>query len=127
MNFLIEALGWTLLHAVWQVAVVGDGFEITRPQATLRARCSAGLAVRTGRLAIEEKDHVFPYVEAAAPAALTHELVTVCSARPAGAAHGELTIRREGEAWWITGTHAAQAVDVTLVAGAAGGPDVKIT
>lgn len=23
MNFLIEALGWTLLHAVWQVAVVG--------------------------------------------------------------------------------------------------------
>ncbi len=109
-----------------QVTVVGDGFEITRPQATLRARCSAGLAVRTGRLAIEEKDHVFPYAEAGAAAAAAHELVTVCTARPKGAAHGELAIRREGGAWRITGTHAAQTVDVTLTPGASGAPAVKI-
>ena len=91
-------------------------FGIDRPLASLRATLAATGSVRasTHRLALPENIGVFPYVEAVSARATHHEVLTACTTAPAGAAHGALTIARQPTGWRITGTHAAQKIDVTL-------------
>ena len=110
-----------------QVAVAGDTFTITRPHATLLGRVApaAGRTVRAGQLALEAKDGIYPFAAVDSAAAAEHEIVTVCTARPAGAAHGTLAITREGGAWHIRGTHGGQTVAVSLAATGPGAPDVR--
>ncbi|MBW7894046.1 MAG: heparinase II/III family protein [Opitutaceae bacterium] len=95
------------------------GFLITRPHATLQAR-TAGLApltVTAAQLDLPAEHGVYPYAAVASAAATSHEFVTVCTAAPAGTAHGELTIKHDGSAWQIRGTHRDRAVQVSLQTG----------
>lgn len=91
-------------------------FTIARPSATLRGRVAGGgaVSVRTGRLALEEKDGIYPFAEVVSAAANEHEIVTVCTARPAGEDHGELKVERDADGWRVSGTHGGRAVKVAL-------------
>ncbi len=103
----------------------GDNFLITRPHASLLGRVARtpGLVVRLGKLPLAEKDGSQPFVEVESPDAADHEILTVCSARPAGEAHGNLQLTREGTRWRVSGTHAGTALNFTLTS-AAGEPPV---
>lgn len=98
------------------LALPGENFLITRPHASLLGRVarSPGLTVRLGKLPLAEKDGSQPYAEIESAAATEHEILTVCTARPKGEAHGDLRLVREGATWRITGTHAGQKVDITI-------------
>lgn len=101
-----------------------DGFRITRPHASLHATVHSpgALQCSTGRLDLPPEDGIHPFAEVATAAAGTHEVLTVCSAAPAGEAHGQLRVRREGESWIVAGSHRGLAVNVTLRAPAGGLP-----
>ena len=98
------------------LALPDGNFLLTRPHASLLGRVARapGLTVRLGQLPLEAKDGSQPYAEIESASATEHEILTVCSARPTGAAHGDLRLTREGHAWRITGTHAAQKINVTI-------------
>jgi hypothetical protein len=109
-------------------SVDGPAFRIARPFATLQARVSAaaGFAVREGRLALSEKEGVFPFAEVAAAASRSHLILTACTAAPAGQSHGELALSRQGGAWRVKGLHRGLKVDVTLAPGGDGPPVVTL-
>lgn len=98
------------------LAVEGDDFRITRPHATLLGRVARtrSMTVRLGKLPLAEKDGSQPYAEVESADATAHEILTVCSARPSGAAHGDLRLSREGSTWRVVGTHASQRIDLSL-------------
>jgi hypothetical protein len=98
------------------LAVQGENFRITRPHASLLGRVAPGpgLTVRPDKLPLAEKDGSQPYAEVESAAASEHEILTVCSARPKGEAHGELRLAREGAIWRVSGTHASQKIAVTI-------------
>jgi len=99
-----------------ELTASGTEFTLTRPLASLLGRTAStgSLQVRIGRLALEDKDGIQPFAEVGSAAALEHEILTVCSARPAGEAHGRLQISREGGSWQVTGTQAGRSLAVTL-------------
>ncbi len=105
------------------------GFGIDRPFAALRARVagSGGLAIRTGAVDLPASEGVFPFVEVESAAALSHEIVTACTAAPAGEAHGELAVSGETGQWRVRGGHRGQDVDVGIKVGAAAAPQVSIS
>jgi hypothetical protein len=111
-----------------QVAAQGMEFTITRPHATLvgRAAGAAGLQVRTGRLPFEAKDGEQQFAEVVSPAAGEHEILTVCSARPEGLAHGRLQLDRTAGGWRVHGVHADQTVNVTLAAAGDAAPVITL-
>ena len=111
-----------------EVQAQGGEFRITRPHASLVARVApaAGRIVRTSRLNLEEKDGVYPFAEIESPAATEHEIVTVCSARPAGAEHGTLTISGAPGAWRIEGTHGGKAIKVSITTAGDAAPVVTV-
>ena len=94
----------------------GQAFSIDRPLASLKATLAASgaVAATAGRLNPPENVGVFPFAEAVSASATRHEVITACTASPAGGAHGALTITREGDAWRVTGTHAGLKVNVTI-------------
>ena len=98
------------------LSLPGENFLITRPHASLLGRVARapGLTVRLGRLPLAAQDGSQPYAEVESAAALEHEILTVCTARPTASAHGDLRLSREGAAWRVTGTHAGQRIDLTL-------------
>jgi hypothetical protein len=107
----------------------GDNFLITRPHASLLGRVArtSGIVVRIGKLPLAEKDGSQPFVEVESPQGADHEILTVCSARPAGEAHGDLRLTREGALWRVQGTHADQKINLTLrTAGAQAVPTIAI-
>jgi len=106
----------------------GDDFLITRPHASLLGRVARtpGLIVRIGKLPLAEKDGSQPFVEVESPEATDHEILTVCSARPSGEAHGDLRLSREGQVWRVQGTHAGANVNITLTPAATGAPIVNL-
>jgi len=110
------------------VAVENNAFRITRPHASLlgRVATAAGRTVSVGRLKLEEKDGIYPFAEVGSAAAAEHEILTVCSARPAGEAHGELEIVGSAGTWRIHGTHGGKPVDVRLTAAGEAAPNVVI-
>ncbi|MDB6167931.1 MAG: hypothetical protein JWM88_795 [Verrucomicrobia bacterium] len=99
-----------------EVFASDDGFRITRPHATLLARvaATAGRKVQTGRLPLEEKDGIYPFAEVTSAPSNEHEILTVCSARPAAEEHGTLTITGQSGHWNIQGLHGGHPVNVTL-------------
>lgn len=104
----------------------GSAFGIDRPLASLRATLAATgmVATSTARHNLPADLGEFPFVEAVSASATDHEIVTACTTAPAGGAHGGLTVKREGDAWRVTGTHAGRAVDVTIREGAV--PEIKV-
>jgi hypothetical protein len=94
----------------------GMTFGIDRPLASLRATLAAtgSISAATGKLALPESLGVFPYVEVVSASATSHEVLTVCTAAPAGGPHGTLTVTREAAGWRVTGSHSGQKVNVTL-------------
>ena len=110
------------------VAVEGTDFRITRPHATLlgRVATASGRTVQAGRLPLEEKDGIYPFAEVSSAAAAEHEILTVCSARPAGEAHGELRITGSAGAWRIAGTHGGKPVDVVIAVTGETAPNVLV-
>lgn len=111
-----------------KVSASADRFTVERPHATLLARVAkaAGREVRVDKLKLEEKDGIYPFAEIAAAPALDHEILTVCSARPTGSAHGQLTLALESGAWRVRGTQANQTINLTLAAAAGGAPTVTV-
>jgi hypothetical protein len=100
------------------VETTDTAFTITRPHASLLGRVAAAgpVQVRAGRLPLEAKDGVQPFAEVASAAALEHEILTVCSARPEKESHGRLDITREHGGWRVQGTQAGRRISVTLTA-----------
>jgi hypothetical protein len=95
----------------------GATFEIARPTATLHAKVAALGAepvAKTGRHEISESEGIFPFVQVTSPAALEHTVLTVSTAAPKGAAHGDLAITHAGGEWKVTGTHGNVRVNATL-------------
>ncbi len=110
------------------LSLPGDNFLITRPQASLLGRVARtpGLVVRLGKLPLAEKDGSQPFAEVESPDAADHEILTVCSARPAGEAHGDLRLTREGANWHVSGAPNGAAVNLTLTSSASGAPLVNL-
>jgi hypothetical protein len=95
------------------VEVDGDRFVISRPNAQLHGRFAANTeaVAQTTRLDVPSETGDFPCVKIAAPEALTHHLITVLAAKPAGEAPvPELDITRENGNWRVQ----AGAVTVEL-------------
>jgi hypothetical protein len=109
-------------------AVAWPEFKIERPFATLHARVAAQgeFTVVAGRIAIAEAEGIFPFVEVAADPALQHGILTVCTAAPAGAAHGMLSVSYKKDVWRVKGTHGEQTVALTLAAGREGPPEITL-
>ncbi len=114
--------------AAGQATAEAAGFTITRPHATLHGRTAGTgeLQVRATRLALEEKDGVYPFAEVESAAASQHEILTVCSARPASDAHGKLEISREAGRWRVQGAHGGRSVQVTLATAGDAVPVISI-
>lgn len=108
------------------VTASGNTFRIARPLASVNATIAAigSVEATKGLLDQPESVGVFPYAEVVSKPATEHEIVTACTTAPAGGTHGTLTVKRTGDAWRITGTHAGQKVDVTIRAGAV--PEITV-
>jgi hypothetical protein len=133
----IEARTPVTVEARWQinyedaagrVTTTDSTFEITRPFASLLGRVAGKGAVGagTGRLDLAEADGEQPFARSTSGAATAHEILTVCSAAPKGAAQGELQIALSAGGWMIKGEHHGCKVDILLVPATAGAPVVTI-
>ncbi len=99
--------------------VSGNEFTIERPHASVVGRmASRGAAtVRADRLPLEVETNMYPFAEVASPESREHEIITVCTARPEGQAHGKLKITSTAKGWRVTGKHGGLEVDVRLTSG----------
>lgn len=99
-----------------QLAASGDEFTITRPHATLHGLVAArgAMRVHASRLSIEPKDGEQQFAEVDSAAAITHEILTVCSARPEREAHGRLQITQEPGRWRVQGEHGGRKINLTI-------------
>lgn len=102
--------------ALGSATAENNTFVIRRPHATARARVhgAAAVACAVARHDLPEEEGVHPFVEASSPAAAAHDLLTVCTAAPAGADHGDLNAERTTNGWRVTGTHRGLAVSVSF-------------
>jgi hypothetical protein len=109
-------------------SAAGTSFRIKRPHACLHARVGArgAFTVGTGRVAISEKEGIFPFAEVSAGPALSHLVLTACTAAPAGEDHGSLVLAGEGPTWRIQGEHRGRRLNVTLTAGTDGPPSITL-
>ncbi len=84
-----------------------SGFRIERPHASLLGsiRSQTQVTFRTGFHNVPQEIGVYPYVEAEAPEALNHSLLTVCTAQETGKTHGKMAVTMKGSAWQVTGKH----------------------
>ena len=112
-----------------KLSVKGDEFTITRPHASLQARMASngGAILRAGHLALEEQTGMYQFAEVVSPEAIEHEILTVCTARPAGKTHGKLRITQLVREWRVQGTHDGRKIDVRLTTPAgSGAPTVTV-
>lgn len=93
-----------------------NGFLITRPHATLQAKVAgtSALTVSTKQLDLPATEGVYPFAEIESASGNQHEWITVCTTAPAGDAHGQITVTREGSEWHALGEHRGRKVDVRL-------------
>lgn len=121
---------WQVVNEDGRGAVTTEGntFTITRPQATLRAvtAANAGFTIRADRLPLPDSGGSYPFAAVTSAAATEHCLLTVCTAAPAGEAHGTIALESSGETWQITGTHRGRAVCVMIKPVANGAPVVTV-
>lgn len=111
-----------------QLTAAGRTFTITRPHASLQAAVAgaAAFTVATERLPLPADGGVYPFAAVTSPAAREHCLITVCTAAPAGAEHGNVTAAESCNTWQVAGTHRGRAVRVTVKPVAAGAPVVVL-
>jgi len=109
-------------------AVAGETFQIDRPFASLRARVAASRSFKIGpgRIAIAAEEGIFPFVEVATTEGLEHIILTVCTAAPAGAEHGEITLSQKDGIWRAQGLHLSRRIDLTLGAWVEAAPVVTV-
>ena len=108
--------------------VGGDEFTITRPHASLHGRMASrgGAVLRAGHLALEEATGMYQFAEIASPEGSEHEILTACSARPEGSAHGKLKISQSTGAWRVAGTHGGRKVEVRITVAGNAAPVVTL-
>ena len=111
-----------------KLEVNGGEFTITRPHASLVGRVASrnGAVPRAGKLALEEETGMYPFAEVASPDGAEHEILTVCTARPEGQAHGKLKITRQAGGWRVTGTHDGLKVNVRITAAGNAAPAIIV-
>jgi hypothetical protein len=97
-------------------STAGTTFRIERPFAALHARVAAGgdFNIGAGRVAIAASEGVFPFAEVSTLPARAHEVLTACTAAPAGEVHGEIQLSQRAGIWRAQGSHRGQAIDVAL-------------
>ena len=121
---------WQVYHNDDHGAVTAEAaaFTITRPHASLHATLAAAGAftVRTDRLPLPTDGGIYPFAEVVSAPALSHLLLTVCTACPAGDGHGALALRRTTAGWQISGSHRGLKVDVGLDFSVAAPPAVRL-
>ncbi|MFZ9683609.1 MAG: heparinase II/III domain-containing protein, partial [Cephaloticoccus sp.] len=117
---------WQVQNDDKQGAVVtdADGFTVTRPHATLRARVIGGaeLSVSSDTLPLPPEEGVYPYAAVTSPAGLQHRLLTICSAAPAGEEQPLWSIEGAAHGWQITGTHRGRDLDLRITCHDEGAP-----
>lgn len=103
-------------------------FRIHRPHASLQARVAAvgRIDVKVAQLALPAEEGVFPFVEVESADALSHTILTVATAAPAGETHGAMTIEQVGDAWRVTGDHRGRRVSASISAPVAALPSVAL-
>lgn len=91
-------------------------FRISRPLASLEATVAArgACVVRAARLPLPEAEGVFPFVEIASAAALSHTILTVASTAPAGVPHGRVAVEAVDGGWLVAGQHRGRTIRATL-------------
>ena len=106
----------------------GTSFQIERPHAKLLAGVhgTAQLTLRNAQLDLPVEEGVYPFIEAASPAAAEHVLLTACVAAPASETLQPLAVRHNGHQWQVTGRHRGREVNVVIEA-AAEGPRISVT
>jgi hypothetical protein len=99
-----------------RLAINGNEFTITRPQASLLGQVApgAGLTLRAGRLPLEPKDGEQQFAEVVSADAVTHEILTVCQAAPAGRAQVPCSIFREGFGWRVSYGHSSRTTNLRI-------------
>ncbi|MBP9913522.1 MAG: heparinase II/III family protein, partial [Opitutaceae bacterium] len=114
--------------AAGTLAINDREFTITRPHASLLGRVAqiAGVQLQANRLPLEAKDGEQQFAEIVSAEATEHEILTVCSARPTGAAQGNLQLRREGKHWRVQGEHGGLRINVTLMAAGDAAPVIAV-
>lgn len=107
-----------------QLSTKEDEFTIARPFASLVGRVmkAPGREVRIDKLPLDPKDGNQPFAEVVSAPAETHDILTVCTARPTGGDHGTLTLRLEPEGWHIVGVMGAQKINLVFAVTAEGVP-----
>ena len=118
------------------VAAGGNGFTITRPLATLvaTAQATGAVTVRTGRIELAANEGTYQhakagcqdYAEVESAAALTHEILTVAAASPAGQTPGSLTVKPVPGGWHVQGVHNGRPVAVRITATVDAAPEVTL-
>jgi hypothetical protein len=111
-----------------KVTVGKNQFGIARPLASVAATVGAdnSFNIQTGKLNLPESEGVFPYVEIVSAAGNDHTILTACTAAPAGEAHGELHLAREGRGWRVTGNHRHRTVQASITLSPTGEPVVEV-
>ncbi|QYM79196.1 heparinase II/III family protein [Horticoccus luteus] len=99
-----------------QVSAAGATFAIERPGAVLHGRVAAEgeVQVVSGRLDLPATVGVYPFAAVRAVAATRQRIVTAASAIRRGGAADALHWSRVGKTWRLTGTHAGQALRLTI-------------
>jgi len=105
-----------------------ETFWINRPFATLRARVAAAGAftLGTGQVDLPASEGLFPFVEVGTAPAVSHVILTACTAAPAGEAHGTVALESEGAIWRARGGHRGRAIDVRLDVSGSGAPEISL-
>ncbi|MCC6415883.1 MAG: heparinase II/III family protein [Opitutaceae bacterium] len=114
--------------AAGQVSASGATFAITRPFATLRGQVAGAgeIAVTAGQLDLPPEDGRQPFARTASAAAARHEILTVCTAAPQGAAHGAIALTRTATGWTLAGEHCGQTIALNLAPTPSGAPEVTL-
>lgn len=99
-----------------RVTADGSAFRIVRPHAAVRARVAAAgeHSVHVSQLNLPAESGVYPYAEIRSAPAREHVFLTVSTAAPAGAPHGELKVTSDQGTWHIAGEHRGQKVQVAI-------------
>jgi hypothetical protein len=93
-----------------------EGFVISRPTATFRARVlgSGNLRIRQGRIEVPEEYGIFPFLEVESAPALEHAIITAAIAVHGKNAPEGLTIRRDGDQWTVSGKRGGKSFTVGI-------------
>ena len=100
-----------------RVSATKDAFLIERPTASLRAHVWAqgDVTLATSQLPIPVSGGIYPFAEVTSAAATEHTVLSLCTATPAGGAHGSFTLdRTHPTLWHVKGQHHGRPVAISV-------------